>query len=105
VPFTATVEIHETLTSDDGTMRMQQVPEGFVIPAGGEFELRPGGPHVMLLGIDPADVTETVELTLVFDDGTEVMVTAPVRPLDMGAMGNMGGGEMGDGMPGTTMPG
>jgi periplasmic copper chaperone A len=105
VPFDATIEIHQTLMGDDGVMQMQEVPEGFVIPAGGTFELKPGGPHIMLIDIDPADITDVVELTMIFDDGTEVTVTAPVRPLDMGAMGNMGGGEMGDGMTGTTMGG
>jgi periplasmic copper chaperone A len=94
VPFDATVEIHETTTAADGTMQMQEVPEGFVVPAGGSFTLEPGGPHMMLIDIDPADITGTVELTMIFDDGTEVPVGAPVKQLDMG----------GD-MTGTTMAG
>ncbi|HUV17739.1 MAG TPA: copper chaperone PCu(A)C [Ilumatobacteraceae bacterium] len=97
VPFDATVEIHETIMGDDGAMQMQEVPEGFVVPAGGSFTLEPGGPHIMLIDIDPADITGTIEVTMVFDDGTEVTVGAPVRPLVMDAMDDMEG-EMDDDM-------
>ena len=83
VPFDATVEIHETIMGDDGSMQMQEVPEGFAVPAGGSFSLEPGGPHIMLIDIDPADITGTIDVTMVFDDGTEVTVGAPVRPLVM----------------------
>ena len=83
VPFDATVEIHETVMGDDGSMQMQEVPEGFVVPAGGSFTLEPGGPHIMLIDIDPADITGTIDVTMVFDDGTEVTVGAPVRSLVM----------------------
>ena len=89
VPFDATVEIHETLMADDGTMQMQEVPEGFVVPAGGSFTLEPGGPHIMLIDVDPADIVGAIEVTMSFDDGTEVVVEAPVRSLDMGDMGDM----------------
>jgi hypothetical protein len=40
----------------------------------------------MLIDIDPADITGTIDLTMVFDDGTEVTVGAPVRPLVMDGM-------------------
>ena len=86
VPFDATVEIHETIMGDDGAMQMQEVPEGFVVPAGGSFTLEPGGPHIMLIDIDPADIMGTIDVTMVFDDGTEVIVGAPVRPLVMDDM-------------------
>ncbi len=89
-----TVEIHETITADDGTMQMQEVPEGFVVPAGGSFTLEPGGPHIMLIDIDPADIVGTIDVTMIFDDGTEVTVGAPVKPLDMSSA-----------MTGTTMAG
>ncbi|MGA7756901.1 MAG: copper chaperone PCu(A)C [Ilumatobacteraceae bacterium] len=98
VPFDATVEIHETIMGDDGSMQMQEVPEGFVVPAGGSFTLEPGGPHIMLIDIDPADITGTIDVTMVFDDGTEVTVGAPVRPLvmDMDDMDDMSGDMSGD---------
>jgi copper(I)-binding protein len=90
----ATVEIHETLMGDDGTMQMQEREDGFVIPAGGTFTLEPGGPHIMMLDIDPADFGGEIEVTMIFDDGTELTVTAPVRPI--GDMGDMGMDDMDD---------
>ena len=82
VPFDATVEIHETLMDDEGTMQMQEREDGFVVAAGATFELEPGGPHVMMLDIDPTDFVDDVEVTMIFDDGTELVVVAPVRPID-----------------------
>jgi copper(I)-binding protein len=104
VPFDATVEIHETLMDDTGTMSMQEREDGFVIPAGSTFVLEPGGPHVMMLDIDPADFVGAVDVTMIFDDGTELTVTAPVRALD-GMDMEMEMDDMGDDMTGTTMAG
>jgi len=89
VPFGATVEIHETLMGDDGAMQMQEREDGFVIAAGDAFVLEPGGGHIMFIDIDPADFMDSVELTMIFDDGTEVVVTAPVRSIDGADMGDM----------------
>jgi copper(I)-binding protein len=102
VPFDATVEIHETIMGDDGSMQMQEVPEGFVVPAGGSFTLEPGGAHIMLIDIDPADITGTIDVTMVFDDGTEVTVGAPVRPLVMDDMSSDMESDMDDDMTETT---
>lgn len=106
VPFGATVEIHETLMDDSGTMQMQEREDGFVIAAGATFELEPGGPHMMMLDIDPADFVGEVEVTMIevtmiFDDGTELTVTAPVRgidgmDMDMGTSTDMDGDMDGD---------
>jgi len=82
VPFDATVEIHETLMDDEGTMQMQEREDGFVIAAGATFKLEPGGPHIMMLDIDPADFVDEVDVTMIFDDGTELTVAAPVRSID-----------------------
>jgi periplasmic copper chaperone A len=102
VPFDATVEIHETVMDDAGTMQMQQREDGFVIPAGGSFTLEPGGPHIMLIDIDPADFVGEIDITMIFDDGTELTVTAPVRSLaGMDMDGDMEGDMDGD-MTGTT---
>ena len=98
VPFDATVEIHETIMGDDGSMQMQEVPDGFVVPAGGSFTLEPGGPHIMLIDIEPADIAGTIDVTMVFDDGTEVTVGASVRTLVMDAMDDDMSGDMDDDM-------
>jgi periplasmic copper chaperone A len=106
VPFDATVEIHETVMDDAGTMQMQEREDGFVIPAGGSFTLEPGGPHIMLIDIDPADFVGEIDITMIFDDGTELTVTAPVRSLaGMDMEGDMEGdmdGDMDGDMTGTT---
>ena len=91
VSFDATVEIHETLMGDDGVMQMQERQDGFVIAAGATFTLEPGGPHVMMLDIDPADFVDSVDVTLIFDDGTEITVMAPVRSIGGGGDMEMGG--------------
>ena len=91
VPFDATFEIHETLMDDEGVMQMKQRLDGFVIAAGATFELEPGGPHVMMLDIDPADFVDSVDVTLIFDDGTEITVKAPVRSIGGGGYMEMGG--------------
>lgn len=81
-PVTGTVELHETLMDDDGVMSMAEVEEGFVVPAGGEFTFEPGGPHVMLLDIDPATYPESVEITLTFDEGSPLTFAAEVRAVE-----------------------
>ncbi len=107
VPFDATVEIHETLMDDSGTMQMQEREDGFVIAAGATFMLEPGGPHIMMLDIDAADFVDSVDVTMIFDDGTELTVTAPVRSIDGMDMDHSGDDmdmddEMDDGMTETT---
>jgi copper(I)-binding protein len=45
-------------------------------------KLAPGGLHVMLIGlVAPLVIDETVEIRLSFDDGSERLVSAPVRPI------------------------
>jgi len=44
------VEIHETVMEGE-VAKMQQLPDGLEIPAGGSVMLKPGGYHVMLIGI------------------------------------------------------
>jgi copper(I)-binding protein len=74
-----TVEIHETVIEND-VARMQMLPEGIAIPAGEAVELRPGGLHLMLIGLH-ADLVPgmAVTLTLTFESGEVITVRAPVR--------------------------
>lgn len=45
------VEIHEMAVVDD-VMRMRELPEGLEIPPGGSVTLKPGGYHVMFMGLE-----------------------------------------------------
>ena len=74
------VELHE-MKMVDAMMRMSPVKQ-IDVPAGGKVELRPGGLHLMLFGLrNTPKVGDDVRLTLTFDDGTTVAVTAAVRKL------------------------
>jgi copper(I)-binding protein len=78
-PAAKMVEIHETI-DDNGVMKMRPVAGGFEIPAGGRLELKPGGKHVMLMGLT-APLTEggEVVITLKFEKAGDVVVKAPVK--------------------------
>ena len=87
-PVAKIVEIHE-MKMDAGVMKMSAI-EALAIPAGRTVELKPGGYHVMLMGLaSPLKEGETVPVTLTFkakDGKTQtVEVRAPVRALTAGA--------------------
>ncbi|WP_164696720.1 copper chaperone PCu(A)C [Falsiroseomonas algicola] len=85
-----TVELH-THINDNGVMRMRPVP-GIEVPAGGEVQLRPGGFHLMLIGLTaPLRQGERVPVTLVFERAGEVQVQLAVE--SAGARGPAGGGH------------
>ena len=73
-----TVELHET-RNEAGVMKMRPV-KSIRVPPGGKVEMKPGGYHIMLIGLThdlkPGD---TVAVTLKFDQGPEVSVDAPVK--------------------------
>lgn len=72
------VEVHKT-EMQDGVMRMQQV-EFIEIPAKSQVELKPGGYHVMLIGLKRDLVPgEKIQLLLNFEKAGEISVEAEVR--------------------------
>ncbi len=74
----ASPEIHET-TEENGMMAMHPV-ERIEIPAGGTVELKPGGYHVMLIGlIRELEVGSMIDLTLKFEKAGDVKVVAEVK--------------------------
>ncbi|MGV6827294.1 MAG: copper chaperone PCu(A)C [bacterium] len=79
-PVANVVELH-THINEDGMMKMRRIPS-IHLPAGGETVLQPGGLHVMLIGLrsdlKPGDM---VDVTLVFDDGSEKLIQAPVKKI------------------------
>ncbi|UOG92348.1 MAG: copper chaperone PCu(A)C [Candidatus Thiothrix sulfatifontis] len=77
-PVAATVELH-THTNNNGVMEMRQVPQ-IDVPAKGRTELKPGGLHVMLIGLQQElKVGETAAITLTFEDGSTTTVNAPIQ--------------------------
>ena len=75
----ARVELHTHREIADGVMKMMEVEEGFVIPAGGSHMLARGGDHVMFMGLnEPFADGDTVAVTLVFEHAGEVAVEIPV---------------------------
>jgi len=75
------VEIHETVM-DGEVMRMQMLPQGIEIPAGGEVMLKPGGFHVMLIGMQrDLSVGDTFEIELLFENAGSRVVTVEVREM------------------------
>lgn len=82
----AAIELHETI-NDNGVMKMEPHPEGFEVPAGGALQLRPGGKHVMLLGlVEPLEVGDSFTLTLNFEGGDPLILTVPVVEMTGGMM-------------------
>lgn len=79
-PVAEMVEMHEMVMGADGAMVMQEKPGGIVVPAGGEHVLKPGGDHIMLLGLTaPVAVGDEVTVTLDTADGNSVEIIASAR--------------------------
>lgn len=96
------IELHETV-NDNGVMKMEPHPEGFEIPAGGTLELKPGGKHVMLLGLTkPLAVGDSVDLTLNFDGSESMTLTVPVVDIQATMQGSNSGAMQGGAMPAAT---
>ncbi len=85
------VELHEHV-HDNGMMKMRQVPK-IIIPAKGETVLKPGGYHIMLIGLNrKIKAGDIVDLTLEFDNGDKKPIKAEVKKIMQGMkMGNMKG--------------
>lgn len=76
------VEIH-THTMSDGMMKMRQV-DAVDIDANAQIELRPGGFHIMFLGIKFALIEgETAKIKLYFSNGEKIIVDAPIKKIIM----------------------
>lgn len=73
------VELHTHKDMGEGIMRMMEVEEGFVVPAGGMHMLQRGGDHVMFMGLKGSmDQGTTVTVSLTFEKAGEMVVEIPV---------------------------
>lgn len=79
-----TAELH-SMTMEGGVMKMRPLA-GIDLPAGQPVALKPGGMHVMLMGLkQPLKQGETFALTLSFEKGGSKEVSVTVQA--PGAMG------------------
>jgi len=89
-------EIHE-MSMDNGVMKMRGVGKGIEIKPGQTVEFKPGGYHVMFVGLkQPLTQGEPIKATLLFEKAGKVNVTFSVEGIGAqtggGAMPDMSGG-------------
>ncbi|WP_438950966.1 copper chaperone PCu(A)C [Porticoccus sp.] len=77
-PIASRAELHQH-RHRDGVMSMRRVPE-LTIPAGGQVDLRPGGYHLMLFGLQAKLLDgEEYPVSLLFEACPDVELSVPVR--------------------------
>jgi copper(I)-binding protein len=75
-PLSPKIELHEVVDSE-GKMIMRPKEGGFVIPPRGTHELRPGGDHIMLMGVaEEVKPGAQIPFTLTVKDGQPFEFTA-----------------------------
>jgi periplasmic copper chaperone A len=74
-------EVHE-MKMDGNVMRMREVEKGLEIPPGATVELKPGGFHLMFMGLKaPLAKDQRVPITLVFEKAGSVDVDMKVEAM------------------------
>lgn len=91
--LTPNAEVHE-MAMENEVMRMRHI-DHVELPAGQAVQLKPGGYHIMLMGLDKQlPEGATVDLTLIVENAAgqkeEIPVQAPVRALNAKAGGGHG---------------
>ena len=90
-PVAPMMELHEVVTSADGSMKMQPKEGGFTVAADDTTVLAPGGDHLMLMNVtDPLTPGTDTDITLTFEDGSSTTFTAQARDF-AGAQENYSG--------------
>jgi len=94
-PISERVEMHEMVPGGSGMM-MQEKAGGFVVPAGGDLVLEPGGEHIMFMDLtDPVTTGQVVPLELTLDGGDELEISVTARDFKGGEEEYVGGGHGG----------
>jgi copper(I)-binding protein len=90
--FAGRLEVH-SMTMEQGVMKMREIKDGLEIKPGETVELKPGGYHMMFVGLkQPLKQGEDLTVTLKFTKGGTVEVKYPVEAV--GAGGPAGGQGM-----------
>lgn len=80
-PAAAEVQLH-TMSMEGGIMRMRQVSDGLTVPAHGKLELKPGGFHIMFMGLKaPFQLGAKIPATLTFKRAGKVQVAFAVEAI------------------------
>ena len=80
-PAAKQTEIHE-MKMDGAVMRMRELENGVVLPPGQTIELKPGGYHVMFMGLRaPFVKDQKVPATLVFEKAGRIDIEFQVDAL------------------------
>lgn len=83
-----TIELH-THIKDGEIMRMRRVEGGVKVPANETVTFKPGGLHVMLIGLkSKLKVGDSFPLTLVFKEAGEVQIDVPVKKMEARGSGH-----------------
>ncbi len=83
-------EIHE-MSMKDGVMTMRPLADGVAVPAGGELALRPGGYHLMFVGLKRMlKQGESFAGTLTFEKAGTVEVSFQVEAIGAGRPAHAG---------------
>ena len=87
------IEVHE-MTMEGDVMKMRPLSDGLTVPAGGSVELKPGGYHLMMMGLkQPLKQGEMLDVALEFEHAGTVRVTFSIEAMGAKAMsGHMHGG-------------
>jgi periplasmic copper chaperone A len=94
--FADRVEIHE-MSMENDVMKMRELADGLEIPAGGEVVLKPGGYHIMFIGLDSQMAEgESRTATLTFEKAGSIEVdfsVENVNKMNKDGHGNMDHGD------------
>jgi len=83
-----TVELHDMAMNND-VMTMRKITDGLPLPAGQTVEMKPGGLHMMIMGVKaPFKAGNTVHAVLQFEKAGKLDIDIPVKDMRPG-MGNM----------------
>jgi copper(I)-binding protein len=88
LPIAGEVEIHEMAMANN-VMKMRRLADGLEIKPGQTVELKPGGYHIMFMGLKaPLKAGQPVKGTLVFQKAGTVEVEFRVAPIGAQSGGN-----------------
>lgn len=83
------IQIHE-MKVEDGVMKMGEIPGGIEVAPGATVELKPGGLHIMFMGIRaPLKEGESVKGVLTFEKAGDVEVEFTVESAAKGMQDHM----------------